>query len=263
MAQYPDSINPTDLADKLGNMPEGVKNFLISDFFSEKLARLKTEYDLLDELGEGMKLEQLILLFATGIIEEGALSYQIGRALYINSERSEALAKNLIQILGPVIKSASATSIPEADQTAQIVKPAPVKPFAVPPFVPQKQKPAPDIHTPPGPAEEETDPPPFIMHDNAAPVSNIKIQPRASGLMRPIFSEPRNASEPRKFAEIDAADSEVTSNTRVKVVNYSAPKMKPAEMPRNEALKNPPNTPPSPQTQVNPDNIVDLKDLPR
>lgn len=256
-------------------VPQILRDFTISVEVGDMLWKIGEVHHLQEE--KIRKIAAVLSYIALGLIHIEDLSKEIVSETHIDRRLADELAREIqVKILAPVIPeiqrlyyygATGATPTPEA---------APAQPETLrPAFAPPEREVS-------GERREVRTSGPFILQKEQEEIE--RVRPVDESLMRPSFYEGAPGSmnqESRITNERAAARLEIPSTSsgqaekkepqvgkteepQIRVVHYSGPQtpvdpFDPSANPAQEV----PEKPAAPPSDVHPENVVDLKDLPR
>ncbi len=281
---------------QLRAVPENISAALSDENANTTLWQIANRNHLSEEKATGVvRLTGYVIL---GFVQPEELAHEIEGELHINHKVAAALSEEIYKkVLSPIFSGeyiASSVSLPQPDQAQQEVQ-LQNQPEQVAENVPEAQPinaaPPYPPPTPKGPVAKKEEPPmnqqptegasPFLIHQEKSNIEPVG-RPSNESLMRPYFFEPtstvQQAEERPTAARLEIGDVEEekpvepvvgkTEKEDVRVVNYSGPKSETNPFGRQE--KNNPQQSKAPSQgeqaspeEVHPDNIVNLKDLPK
>lgn len=266
--------------ERYDTVPQSLRNALNSEVIDELLQTIGEVHHLGEE--RTLKMTKIFGLIILGFIHPQDLQREISSELNIDKRLVDEIAHELqIKILNPLLPEINAafnyhiTGIPAPSPTPPFSPPQPET--VRPSFAPPQQ----EIVNVDREARAETQP--FILHEERADVNQVR--PTEETLMRPDFYEaPREGQEevrPQRpmVARLEIGGEEilpakrgpqreVTEAPEIRVVHYSPlqtpvdPFGNQAPEINNQASENDNRESESPK-DIHPENVVDLKDLPK
>lgn len=288
------SLNLDQVTEKIDKLPQAVTDFLSADETEDKFDAIAEKYDFSDAMDEGLIMKQLVLLLVARIITKDELAKQIEEFMYRPAKDAENIAKDILNILSPVLTENQQTNVPLKDTpVAPSAKPQPLgqakvidfpapaprledlpKPSTVPPVnTVSVPKPAGSATLPaePKPSQnqayqpkkitmsESPSPAPFIIHEEKES-KKTSFDPSRPTFIKPQFGIPSSAGLPperQPTARVDFGKG---------IYNFGKPNPTPPPPPTNVKRVDytAPRTDQSPPPKKNDDqNTLDLRDLPK
>jgi len=268
-------ITDEEIAKRTAAMPIGLKTVYESDNFGFELMKLAND-KYFDE-NEANALQMLTGLYLMGFMNEQEFRDEIANELYVEpTESNEMVAKiksliagNTPAIAKPVFAASSSIPKPVSPTSNPTPTPQTIRTIPTPiisPSIPTiPAKPASNI---PPTSTPNKAPAPFMIHTAETPKPLSSTQsfiPPKNDLLKPTFGESANTSAEPIKVKIDFNGG----SEKPKIVNYTASEVAPPK-PKNPSVY--PTIPiptsrtsnlPSISPDIHPENVIDLKDLPK